>query len=65
MSDYFVLNRNEGVDTVHRNPRESCNTDDSEGRETIDGETADALVIRGTARRCGHCYPTPEETPLT
>ena len=57
MSDYFVLNRNEGVDTVHRNPREECNTDDAEGRETIDGETADALITRGTARRCGHCYP--------
>lgn len=56
MSDYFVLNRNEGMDTVHRNPRESCNTDDAEGRQTIDAETADALVTRGTARRCGHCY---------
>ena len=57
MSYYFVLNQNEGMDTVHRNPRESCNTDDAEGRQTIDGETADALVTRGSARRCSHCYP--------
>jgi len=60
MTDLYVLNRNEGVDTVHRNPREECNTDDADGRETIDAETADALVTRGAARRCQHCQ---EETP--
>ena len=56
MSDYFVLNQNEGMDTVHRNPRESCNTDDADGRQTIDARTADEMLTRGTARRCGHCY---------
>ena len=57
MSDYFVLNQNEGMDTVHRNPRESCNTqaDEMPGRQVIDAETADALLARGTARRCLHC----------
>lgn len=60
---YFVLNRNEGVDVVHRNPREECNTDDADDRETIDAETADALLARGTARRCGHCYQEEESNP--
>lgn len=53
---YFVLNRNEGADTLHRNPREECNVDDAEDRQTIDAETADALVALGEARRCQHCY---------
>ena len=57
MSDpYFVLNRNEGIDTLHRNPREECNVDDADQRQTVDGETADALLTRGVARRCAHCY---------
>ena len=53
---YFVLNRNEGTDTIHRNPREECNVDDAEGRQTIDGDTADALLTMDTAVRCQHCY---------
>lgn len=57
MSDsYFVLNRNEGIDTLHRNPREECNCDDVEGRQTVDPDTADALLKLGEARRCQHCY---------
>lgn len=52
---YYVLNRNEGIDTIHRNPREECNVDDAEGRETVDGETADAMLTRGAARPCIHC----------
>ena len=36
----WTLNRNEGVDTIHRDPREECNTDDIEGREAIDAKTA-------------------------
>lgn len=53
---YYVLNQNEGIDTIHRNPHEECNTDDADGRQTIDAETADAMLTRGQARRCGHCY---------
>ena len=53
---YYVLNRNEGIDTLHRNPREECNVDDAEGRETVDAETADALLALGDTRRCAHCY---------
>ena len=54
-TDYYVLNRNEGLDTIHRNPREECNVDDAEGRQVIDAHTADEMLTRGTARRCQHC----------
>ena len=53
---YFVLNRNEGTDTIHRDPREECNVDDADGRQTIDADTADALLTMGDAVRCKHCY---------
>ena len=56
MSDpYFVLNRNEGIDTIHRNPREECNVDDAEQRSTVDVESAAALIPSGGARPCQHC----------
>ena len=54
-SAYFVLNRNEGIDTLHRNPREECNVDDIEGRETIDETTYNALKAGGE-RLCRHCH---------
>ena len=53
---YFVLNRNEGVDTIHVEPREECNVDDAEDRQTIDPDTAEALLKSGQAVRCQHCY---------
>jgi hypothetical protein len=62
-TDYWVLNRNEGLDTIHRNPREPCNTDDADGRQTIDARTADEMLTRGTARRCGHCMEETDGTP--
>jgi hypothetical protein len=56
MSDpYYVLNQNAGIDVVHVNPREECNVDDAEGRQTIDAVTADAMLANGSARRCSHC----------
>ena len=58
MSDpYYVLNRNEGTDTLHRNPRESCNVDDIEGRATLDPTTGAALEASGDIRLCSYCYP--------
>ena len=57
---YWVLNRNEGIDTVHRNPREACNTDDAEGRETIDALTAARLLQDNKARPCQHCLARQE-----
>ena len=56
---YYVLNRNEGEDTVHRNPREECNVDDADGRETIDEASALKLSMAGGARKCLHCYDEP------
>ena len=54
--DYWVVNTNpNGLDIVHRNPREECNLDDARGRDVIDAETADALLSIGEARRCEHC----------
>ena len=53
---YFVLNRNEGIDTLHRNPREECNVDDVEGRETIDHATYESMKAGGHARCCRHCH---------
>ena len=52
----FVLNVNPGRrDVVHRNPREECNQDDAIDRQTIDPDTAEALVKTGQAAPCGHC----------
>ena len=62
--DYFVLNRNEGRDTLHRNPREECNVDDVEGRETIDAATYEAMKARDVARLCRHCHDSQED-PIT
>jgi hypothetical protein len=53
---YYVLNRNEGKDTLHRNPREQCNVDDAEGRETIDETTYERMKAGGYARLCRHCH---------
>ena len=53
----FVLNQNpDEQDVIHRNPIEVCNTDDARGRQTIDADTADALIAMGDARQCQHCY---------
>ena len=57
---YFVLNVNDGMDVLHRNPREECNTDQAKGRQTVDPDTADALLTLGTAQRCQHCWTDPE-----
>ncbi len=54
---YYVLNINDGVDVLHRDPREVCNVDDAEGRQTIDFATADAMLTTDKVRRCAHCWP--------
>jgi hypothetical protein len=51
----YVLNVNEGIDTLHANPGERCNTDDAEDRETIDESTALALKRSGTKHVCQWC----------
>ena len=52
---YYVLNRNDGIDTLHENPREECNVDDVEGRERIDTRSAEAMKAGGHVRLCKHC----------
>ena len=59
---FFVLNRNEGIDTLHANPREECNVDDAEDRQRLDPSTAEALMAGGHVRRCKHCN-NPKGTP--
>ncbi len=55
---YYVLNVNEGIDILHKNPREQCNSqaDEMKGRQTVDAKTVDALLSKDQARRCGHCW---------
>ncbi len=55
--DRYVLVVTAGSDTLHRNPMETCNTDDARHRENVDPDTADALLTTGTARKCQHCWP--------
>ena len=55
----FVLNRNDGIDTLHADPLEQCNQDDAKGRMVVDNDEADRLMAGGFVRRCGHCNPEP------
>ena len=57
---YYVINRNDGIDTLHKNPREECNVDDAEDRESIDPKTGQALEASGDVHRCRHCIPQEE-----
>jgi hypothetical protein len=57
---YWVLNRNDGVDTIHRNPREACNTDDADGRQTIDALTAARMLEGKEAKACRHCLASDQ-----
>lgn len=58
---YFVINRNEGTDTLHRDPREECNVDDADGRQAIDADTGRALEESGDIHRCRHCIDRDQE----
>ena len=60
---FYVLNQNDGVDTLHRDPREECNVDDAEGRSSIDPATGAALEASGDIHLCRHCIATEEPTP--
>lgn len=55
VEDRYVLVTREGVDTVHRNPLEQCNLDDSKGDRAIDEFTAERMLLRGDAVPCKHC----------
>jgi len=51
----FVLTVKDGVDTLHRDPGEQCQLDDTERDMVIDEFTAEAMLLRGDARPCKHC----------
>lgn len=55
----FLLNKNEGLDTLHRAEglTEQCNTDDARDKSNVDEMTAEALWLRGDAVLCKHCKP--------
>jgi hypothetical protein len=56
----YVINQNDGIDTLHRNNSEKCNVDDADGAKAVDPLTARALERGGHIRLCGHCYPKDE-----
>ena len=51
----YLVTTKKGIDTLHMNPGEQCNLDDSDNDQEIDEFTAEALLQRGDARRCQHC----------
>ena len=53
--DRWVLVNREGIDTVHKNPHEECNLDDTRRDEGIDEITAERLLLAGDAVPCKHC----------
>ena len=58
---YYVLNVNDGIDTLHKNPREECNVDDMDGRQVIDEATYLAKKRGGFDKLCRHCEATKPE----
>jgi hypothetical protein len=55
MADRYVVTRRAGVDTLHKNPGEQCNLDDTMADKVIDEFTAVDRLLRGDARPCKHC----------
>lgn len=66
MSADFIVNRNIGMDVVHRSAglSEQCNTDSVVDRKKVDARTAAALVASGEARACKHCIGPSTEAHL-
>lgn len=59
----FIVNWNDGIDTIHRNPGlEECNLDDAVERSHIDPRTAAQMIASGHAKACQHCLPLSEAT---
>ena len=55
----WVLNRNEGLDVLHPDPREECNVDDADGRTKVDAATGQAMLVAKSAILCSHCGEAP------
>ena len=52
----YLLVPKDGIDTLHRDPTESCQMDDTEREESVDEATALKLKVGGYARLCRHCW---------
>lgn len=53
--DHFIVTHRKGVATLHKNPTEQCNLDDTKADKEIDEFDAEAMLIRGDAKACKHC----------
>jgi hypothetical protein len=54
---YVIVRKAGELDVLHVNAREECNVDDAHDRQTVDEETALALLHAEPplARACEHC----------
>ena len=61
MSTQYVLNVNDGIDTLHRyHGDERCNRDDMEDHEEVDEATFESMKAGGYVRLCKHCIKEPD-----
>jgi hypothetical protein len=51
----YVVTVRDGKDTMHRNPGEECNLDDSARDQEIDEFQFETALLRGDAVPCKHC----------
>lgn len=51
----------DGIDTIHRNPGEQCNLDDSKNDRVVGEDEALAAIASGDARPCQHCMAGAQE----
>ena len=58
----YVIVPKDGIDVLHRDPREQCNVDDAARKTVVDEARALTMKLGGYVRLCGHCY---EEEPAT
>ena len=60
---YFIVPK-DGIDTLHRDPGEQCQMDDTTREQEVDEASALAMKMGGYARLCQHCIGKQEE-PIT
>ena len=53
--DRFVVTLRDGKSTMHRNPTEQCNLDDTDRDKRVDAFEAESMMLRGDAVACQHC----------
>lgn len=58
-ADWYILNVNEdSLEVIHRSdPTANCDLGHALEDVTVDAATAAALIDKGEARYCGHCFP--------